>query len=66
MDIRPGDSIIMKKNHPCGSNKFTVLRSGIDFRLRCEGCGREFLTPRAKAEKFIKSVIRPDENNINN
>ncbi len=66
MDIRPGDNIIMKKEHPCGSNKFTVLRSGIDFRLRCEGCGREFLTPRAKAEKFIKNVIHPEENNINN
>ncbi len=61
MDIRPNDVLTMKKNHPCGSNKMVVLRSGMDFKLRCEGCGREFMTPRNKIEKRIKKVSR-DEN----
>lgn len=61
MDIRPNDVLTMKKNHPCGSNKMFVLRSGMDFKLRCEGCGREFMTPRNKIEKNIKKVSR-DEN----
>lgn len=61
MDIRPNDVLTMKKNHPCGSNKMLVLRSGMDFKLRCEGCGREFMTPRNKIEKNIKKVSR-DEN----
>lgn len=61
MDIRVGDELLMKKNHPCGANKFLVLRSGMDFRLRCTGCGREFLTARAKAEKSIKTVLREGE-----
>jgi hypothetical protein len=52
----------MKKTHPCGERLFTVLRSGIDFRLRCNKCGREFLIPRVKAEKNIKKVIREENN----
>lgn len=58
MDVRVGDVLEMKKQHPCGSKQFYVLRSGMDFRLRCQGCGREFLIPRAKAEKNIKKITR--------
>ncbi len=60
MDIRVGDVLEMKKQHPCGSKQFTVLRSGMDFRLHCNGCGREFLIPRSKAEKNIKKVTREE------
>lgn len=56
MDIKKGDVLTMKKNHPCGSNKMRVLRSGMDFKLKCEGCGHEFMIPRSKAEKNVKSV----------
>ena len=45
MDVRVGDKLIMKKNHPCGSNEFEVLRIGMDFRIRCLGCGREVMVP---------------------
>ena len=62
LDIRVGDKLEMKKTHPCGEKIFTVLRSGIDFRLRCDKCGREFLIPRVKAEKNIKKVIREENN----
>lgn len=58
MDIRVGDVLTMKKKHPCGSCEWRVLRSGMDFRLRCLGCGREVLIPRAKAEKGIRAVKR--------
>lgn len=61
MDVQVGDRLIMKKKHPCGSNEFSVLRSGMDFRLKCCGCGREVMVPRIKIEKNIKKVIR-DEN----
>lgn len=62
MDVRVGDKLEMKKVHPCGEKIFTVLRSGIDFRLRCDKCGREFLVPRVKIEKNIKKVIREENN----
>lgn len=52
----------MKKNHPCGENSFRVLRSGMDFKLRCQKCGHEVMLPRKKAEKNIKKIIRGEEN----
>lgn len=61
MDIQINDILVMKKKHPCGANKMLVLRSGMDFKLRCDGCGREFMIPRSKAEKNVKSVIREAE-----
>lgn len=61
MDVRPDDILLMKKQHPCGSTEMLVLRSGMDFRLRCMGCGREFLVPRKKIEKSIKNIRRETE-----
>ena len=56
MDIQIGDILVMKKNHPCGSNRWQVFRTGADFRLKCLGCGHELMTPRFKAEKNVRSV----------
>ena len=61
MDISKGDILVMKKKHPCGENKMLVLRSGMDFKLRCVGCRREFMITRSKAEKNVKSVIKEAE-----
>ena len=58
MDIRVNDELVMKKPHPCGGNRFTVLRVGMDFRLRCITCGHEMMIPRKKAERNIKAVYR--------
>ncbi len=60
MDIKVGDKILMKKPHPCGDNRFTVLRIGMDFKLKCMGCGHEIMAPRSKIEKRIKSVLAED------
>ena len=54
MDIRPGDVLEMKKEHPCGARRWEVLRVGMDFRLRCVGCGREVL------KKIILSADRAE------
>ncbi|WRS27849.1 DUF951 domain-containing protein [Oscillospiraceae bacterium MB08-C2-2] len=56
MDVRVGDILTMKKPHPCGERQFLVLRSGMDFRIRCVGCGREVMVPRSKCERNIKSI----------
>ena len=61
MDVRVGDILVMKKQHPCGENTFLVLRSGMDFRIRCNGCGREVMVARAKVEKNIRRVMRGGE-----
>lgn len=57
MNVNVGDTLEMKKKHPCGSNRFLVLRSGMDFRIRCLGCGHEIMVPRLKAERNIKKIL---------
>ena len=58
MDVRLQDILVMKKPHPCGSKEWKVLRTGMDFRLKCLGCGHEVMLPRSKAEKNIREIRR--------
>ncbi|MGM9606398.1 MAG: DUF951 domain-containing protein [Oscillospiraceae bacterium] len=60
MDVRVGDVLELKKVHPCGSKTWLVLRVGMDFRLKCQGCGHELMLPRSKAEKAIKKIQRTE------
>ena len=52
-----GDTLVMKKNHPCGSNQFKILRVGSDVRVVCLGCSRDMTVDRIKFEKSIKKFI---------
>ena len=61
MDVKVGDILVMKKQHPCGEKRWSVLRTGADFRMRCLGCGHELMAPRFKIEKNIRQVIRKDD-----
>ena len=56
MDINVGDIVKMKKKHPCGSDEWEILRIGIDFKMKCCGCGHMVMLPRVKVEKNIKKV----------
>lgn len=60
MNVNVGDILVMKKQHPCGSREFEVLRIGADFKIKCTKCGREVMVARTKVEKNIKAV----KNNI--
>ena len=60
MDIQVGDVLKMKKQHPCGSSTWEVLRVGADFRLKCTGCEHMVMIPRTKAEKNIKEILRKE------
>ena len=59
--ILVGDVLELKKKHPCGEDKFAVLRIGADFRIKCVGCGREVMLERVKVEKNIKKIIREEQ-----
>lgn len=61
MDVRVGDTLYMKKKHPCGADTFTVLRIGMDFKIRCDGCSHEIMAPRVKIERNIKKIIHSGE-----
>jgi len=56
VDINVTDIIQLKKQHPCGSNEWEVLRIGADFRLKCIGCGHQIMVPRKLVEKNIKNI----------
>ncbi len=51
-----GDTLEMKKQHPCGAKEFEVLRTGAQVRVRCVGCGRDMVLDRIKLEKAIRKV----------
>lgn len=60
--ISVGDTLELKKAHPCGGKLFEVLRTGSDIRIICKGCGRDMTFPRDKLEKSIKSITPKKEN----
>lgn len=61
MDICLGDIIKLKKPHPCGSQEWEVLRVGMDFRLKCVGCGHQIMLSRKLVEKNIRGIRKPKE-----
>ncbi|TAH69578.1 MAG: DUF951 domain-containing protein [Anaerolineaceae bacterium] len=62
MDLNVGEIIRLKKPHPCGSNEWEILRTGMDFRLKCMGCEHQIMIPRKQVEKNIKKVKKPGDN----
>ena len=58
MEYKIGDIIETRKTHPCGSNKWEIIRVGVDFKLKCLGCEHIIIVEREKAKKMIKSKIK--------
>ncbi|PRR81405.1 DUF951 domain-containing protein [Clostridium vincentii] len=56
-----GNIVEMKKKHPCGSYNFEVIRLGADIKIKCTGCGRIVMIPRAKFLKGAKKIIKSEE-----
>ena len=52
-----GDIVKMRKAHPCGSDLWQVTRTGMDFGMKCQGCGHFVMLPRVKFERMVKSVV---------
>lgn len=57
MQYEIGDIVKTKKQHPCGSKLWKITRVGVDFKLKCQGCGHEICLPRPKAMKMIVEKI---------
>jgi hypothetical protein len=51
-----GDIVKLKKQHPCGSYEWEILRVGADFRLKCTVCGHQIMIPRKNVEKSTKEL----------
>ena len=57
MDISVVYRVDTKKQHPCGCKTFEILRVGMDFKIKCEKCGREVMAPEKKKKKNIKKIL---------
>lgn len=56
------DIVELKKAHPCGENRWKVIRLGMDIRIKCLGCDHSVLLPRSKFEKRVKRIIEQAAN----
>ncbi len=57
MEYNISDVVEMKKPHPCGCKEFTILRTGIEFRLKCNGCEHMIMLSRIAFEKSVKKLF---------
>ena len=53
-----GDIVQMKKQHPCGSKEFEIIRLGADIKIKCCGCERVIMLARSKFQKDAKKVVK--------
>ncbi len=56
-EILLGDVITTRKSHPCGSSEWTVIRTGADIKIRCNGCGRIVMLDRESFLRRRKAVL---------
>lgn len=59
------DDVIMKKPHACGTNLWTITRTGADIKIKCKNCGREIMIDRLEFHKKLKKVIKNEEEKEN-
>ena len=60
-EYKLGSKVIMKKQHPCGSKLWEIVRLGADIKIKCLNCNRSLLIPRIEFNKKLKKVVEEDE-----
>jgi hypothetical protein len=55
--IEVGTIVMMKKGHPCGTNRWEIVRVGADMKLKCTNCSRLVMMPRIEFNKKFKKII---------
>lgn len=56
MKYKVGDIVTLKKGHPCGENKWEILRTGVDIKLKCLGCEKVVWLSRIDFDKRIRKI----------
>lgn len=57
-DFKLNDKVIMKKQHACGTNLWTITRDGVDIKIKCDHCGREVMLDRVEFMRKLKKVVK--------
>ena len=63
LDYKLGSVVIMKKQHPCGTNKWEITRIGTDIKIKCLECNRTIMLPRIEFNKKVKKVVNDEKEN---
>jgi hypothetical protein len=66
MDIRLGDVVRLRKQHPCGGYEWEVVRLGADIGIKCQTCSHRVLLPRRKFEKSVKKLVSRGSKGLTN
>lgn len=56
------DDVIMRKQHACGTNLWTITRMGVDIKIKCKNCGREIMMDRLEFQRKLKKVVENEKN----
>ena len=56
-EYKLGSVVMMKKEHPCGTNEWEITRLGADIKIKCCKCGRDIMMPRIDFNKKLKKII---------
>ncbi len=56
-DYDLNDIVEMKKAHPCGTNRWKIIRMGMDIKIECTGCGHIVMLPRREFERKMKKIL---------
>lgn len=58
------DILQLRKTHPCGEDRWRVIRLGADIKIECLGCGRQIMLPRRKLARSVKlNLTRQERSN---
>ena len=57
-EYKVGSIVMMKKQHPCGTNEWEIVRVGADIKIKCQNCGRAIMIPRIEFNKKLKKIIK--------
>ena len=63
-EFKVGSKVIMKKAHPCGTNLWEIVRTGVDIKLKCVACGRTIMMDRIEFERKLKKVVEYEKEEI--
>lgn len=64
MNYKLGSKCLMKKPHACQTNKWEIIRTGVDVKIKCLSCGRTIMMDKLEFERKLKKVVDNEEEKI--
>lgn len=61
LNYKMDSKVIMKKQHPCGTNLWQIVRLGADIKIKCINCSRTIMIPRIEFNKKLKKIVKEEE-----